>query len=218
MRRDDAVIVFLHVVKTAGTTLHRIIEQHYQAEEDYSLREPNHQFEDFPKLTTEEKARLRMVRGHMIVGIHEHLSQPATYFTLLREPVERTISYYHHIRRSPDHHAREAIVSQNMDLREAIRSGVDLPLANGQTRVLPGGRWHNQCTPEALGAAKQNLQERFPVVVLGERFDETLLLLGKAFGWRDLFCVPQNVSQRRPAIQDLSPQVLDTVRSANQID
>jgi hypothetical protein len=213
-QRDGTAIVFLHIVKTAGTTLHRIIERHYRGEEDYFIREPNHLFADFLELTIEEKARLRMIRGHMIFGIHEHLPQPATYFTLLRDPVARTISYYHHIRRSPDHHAHEAIVSRDLNPKEAIESGVDLLLTNGQTRVLAGGKWHNECTPDALGAAIHNLQEHFSVVGLVERFDETLLLLRRAFGWQNLFYVPQNVGQRRPRREELPPEVLSAESSA----
>lgn len=211
-------IIFLHIVKTAGTTLHRIIERQFPAEEDYFLREPDHLFGDFLSLSTGERARLRMLRGHMVFGMHEHLPQPATYFTLMRDPIERTISYFHHILRFPNHHAHEAIVSRNIDLREAIERQVDPLLWNGQTRVLAVGKWHDGCTDGALSAAKHNLDRHFSVVGLVDRFDETLFLLKETYGWRKLFYTRQNVGRRPPRGQNLPGEVLDTVREANNLD
>jgi len=211
-------IIFLHIVKTAGTTLHRIIGRQFRDEEDYFLREPDHLTEDFLSLSTGERARLRMLRGHMVFGMHEHLPQPATYFTLMRDPIERTISYFYHIRPTPHHHAHQAIVSRHMDLREAIERQIDPLLYNGQTRVLAGGKWHDHCTEGALGAAKYNLDRHFSVVGLVDRFDETLFLLAEAFGWRNLFYHRQNVDRKRPKSQDLPPAVLDAVRKANHLD
>jgi hypothetical protein len=70
----------------------------------------------------------------------------------------------------------------------------------------------------ALEVAKENFREHFAVVGLMERFDETLLLLRRAFGWRDIFYVPQNVSARRPRRDELPPNVLEAVVEANQVD
>src|SRR5688572_21725750 len=42
---------------------------------------------------------LRAVVGHFWYGIHNYVQKPATYCTILRHPVDRILSLYHHTRR-----------------------------------------------------------------------------------------------------------------------
>jgi hypothetical protein len=55
-------------------------------------------------------------------------------------------------------------------------------------------------------------------VGLVERFDETLLLLQRVFGWRRLFYVRQNVAERRPTQEDLPGETLELVKRHNALD
>jgi hypothetical protein len=211
-------VIFLHIVKTAGTTIHRIIERNYQPEEMYWIGTDFRTFDHFTSMSDEGRAQIRVLRGHMVFGMHEHLPGTFTYFTLLRDPVERAISYYYFIRRTPEHHCHDLIVSNGMSLKEFVESGADILIVNGQTRVLAGGKWHDECTEEAVEAAKKNLREYFAVVGLVERFDETLYLLKRVFGWRGLYYTRQNVGTNRPEIDELTPATLDAVVRANQLD
>ena len=47
-----------------------------------------------------------------------------------------------------------------------------------------------------LETAKRNLEAHFAWVGITERFDESLVLLGRTFGWRDVRYVSANVSRR----------------------
>ena len=221
-RERDQTLIFLHIQKTGGTTLHRIIERHYPPEEIYFFDAWQFTFEHFTGLSEEERAGFRMLRGHMVFGMHEYLQRPSTYFTVLRDPVERVISYYYHIRRDPNHHWHGFVTSNDLDLKAFLKSGKDLGMTDFQTRVLAGGRWHDspygECPQEALEVAKQHLHERFAVVGLLGRFDDTLLLLKDAFGWQDLFYVRRNVTRKRPRKYDLSPDTLAAILEANSLD
>jgi hypothetical protein len=214
-------IIFLHIHKAAGTTLHRIIERQYAPARIWSFDE-HHSFQDFQALSLAEKAQIRMLRGHMIFGLHEMMPNPCIYFTLLRDPVERVISFYHYIRRNPHHYHTEMIASQGLTLGEYLQTGASTMMNNGQTRMLAGARQYDfpvgECTDELLEAAKRNLRDWFAVVGLVEKFDETLLLLQRAFGWRRMFYVRQNVAERRPTRDDLSAETLDLVRKHNALD
>ena len=39
-----------------------------------------------------------MFKGHMLFGLHAILPQPATYITVVREPVDRVISSFYFMR------------------------------------------------------------------------------------------------------------------------
>jgi hypothetical protein len=138
-----------------------------------------------------------MLQGHFTqFGVHQFSTRPMKYITILRDPVDRIISYYYHIIRSARHPQHEEI-KRFSNLEEALPFvGADL-----QTRVLSGtARPGSPLTPNDLAAAKRNLEEHFAVVALLERFDESLILMRHALGWQKLMITPplKNVATNRP--------------------
>jgi hypothetical protein len=151
------------------------------------------------------------------------LPQRSTYITILRDPIERTISYYYHILRNPTHYLYQRVVPQELSLVDVVRGEMTPDLDNGQTRLL-SGVWNDVpcgcCTFDMLEQAKRNLRDHFAVVGLAERFDETLLLLRKVFQWRwrGLFYIRANVTPNRPRGDSLSPSTLESLRKYNELD
>jgi hypothetical protein len=220
--RDKQTIIFLHIPKTAGTTLHRIIERHYPRDRIYTFWQDGSP-EDFENLSHARRSEFYMLRGHVGFGVHELLPGPSTYFTVLREPIDRVVSYYYFVRRTSQHYCHELVTSNNMSLKEFVNSRRDFMVDNGQTRMLSGlGQGHElgfgKCTKEHLEKAKRNLQEKFSVVGLTEAFDETLLLLKSEFGWRKIFYARQNVSTDRPIKDELSQSTLNAIAQNNLLD
>lgn len=211
-------VIFLHIQKTAGTTLHRILDRQYPPHQDFFLRTAN-DYLDFLDLSLEQRGQYRLIRGHMNFGLHQLLPGPATYFTVLREPVERVISYYYHIKRDPAHPQHK--LAKQWELKEFLKLGVDKLMANGQTRIWSGDRpdlGYGECTTEVLALAKSNLRQYCSVVGLTERFDEALLLLKKRFGWRNIFYTRQNISKQRLTRDELSSETLEMIEYYNQFD
>ncbi len=216
-------VIFLHIHKTAGSTLYRIIEAHYRAQEIYTVWVDG-SLDDFKRLDADSRSKLKVLRGHFGFGLHEFLPEPPRYFTLLREPVARVVSYDAFVRRTPRHYSYDLVTSNGgMSLEDFIKSGKDCMLDNAQTRLLSGLESGHEvpfgeCGPAMLEAAKRNLRDAFAVVGLTERFDETLLLLREAFGWQRLFYARQNVSARRPEKEDLPSSTLDAILRVNALD
>ena len=163
----------------------------------------------FSRLPPEQRAQVRLFHGeHIEFGVHHYLSQPVSYFTLLREPVARVLSHYCHGTRRH--------VPEGMRLREHVSALVE---PNLQTRLLAGP--HEQTAAlqphEMLERATRNL-DSFAVVGLTERFDETMLLLRRAFGWRMPFYERRNVSRHRLRRETIPAEEFDTIRAVNSLD
>lgn len=217
---EDRTVIFLHVPKTAGTTLIRVMEQQYRPEDVYSVVEPR-DFQDLAALSETRKAEFRLLVGHMDFGAHELLPGSSTYFTLLRHPIERVISHYYFMLQEPQYQYYDIITSSHMNLKKFIESEIDIMMDNVQTRMLSGKGAQlafGTCTEEVLETAKKNLREHFTVVGLTERFDETLLLLKRAFGWQNSFYLKRNVTTSRLKRDELPAATLDTIINANQLD
>jgi hypothetical protein len=103
-----------------------------------------------------------------------------------------------------------------MSLHEHILAHVE---GNLQTRMLAGlcGQTGTLSAAEMLGCAKRNLRS-CTVVGLAERFDETVLLLRKAYGWRMPFYVRSNIGKHRPHNKSVPADALRQIEAANQLD
>jgi hypothetical protein len=144
--------------------------------------------------------------------------RPSEYVTLLREPVALVRSQYGHVRRHEGHllHERAKVYP---DLASYIESGLSLEMDNSQTRAFAGDITtpFGACTPEMLERAKANL-ERFAVTGMTERFDESVVAMIRAFGWRRVRYVTTNVDPNRSSRAPLTDRELALVRERNSLD
>jgi hypothetical protein len=211
--------------KAAGSTLTQIILRQYEPSTAFTAYVGDEQARSVIKeLPLEQRKRIRVVIGHLPFGTHTFFPQPCAYFTVLRDPVDRLISWYYFVRQSPDHDHYRFVTSQQLSLKEYILS--DMVADNGQTRrlagiVQPSRRvpTHDEpCTTKDLKVAKKNLQEHFAVVGLSERFDETLLLLKRALGWKTPFYVSTNITKSRPSKDDIERDTLEVLEQHTELD
>lgn len=222
----EPVLIFLHIPKTAGTTLNYILEQHYSREERFatfpSRLHPNGSVEGFKTLPDAEKTRIKVLYGHMGFGLHAYFPRPAVYVTVLRDPIERVLSQFYHDHREPRSPLYSAIKSGEMDLDSYVRHfAVVGEMDNLQTRMLAGNwdlRGYGECTLEMLATAKQHLRVHFALVGITERFDEFYLMLCHRLGWPAEPYRKHQVTRNRPRQDELDRETLKLIRDYNQFD
>lgn len=217
----EVSVIFLHIPKTAGTTLHTILERQYEAHTIFTIDNDKKYIDDFKQLSESQKEKIRLLKGHMYFGLHESFPQPSTYITVMRDPVERVISHYYYVLCDSHNHLHQEVISQNISLKDFVSRGMCRNLDNGQTRHLStigADVAYGKCSTEMLESAKKNIQEHFAVVGLSERFDETLVLMQKRFQWQVPVYSKQNVNKNRLFKKDISQDTLKVLKSYNQLD
>ena len=217
MDKTNQNIIFLHIPKTAGTTFREIICRQYESyatAKFYPMgKYPHKEFKEFKKDIEKQMRDIKCLIGHICMGwrCHELFPPPSTYITFLRDPVDKVISLYYFILKRPDHLLHNILKSKKMGLAEFVSSGMTSEIDNGQTRALA-------CNGANLEEAKNNIREKFIIVGFTERFDETLILLKKIFGWENLFYMRGNVNKNRPGKEDTPKEVFDIIRNNNELD
>ena len=212
---DREALIFLHIPKTAGTTLNRIIEWQYSpfaifTMDPYRIRATPERLKRLPE---GRRRRLRVVRGHLFYGIHEFLPQGATYITMLREPVARVLSAYYFILRRPLHPLHRKLKRERLGVEDCLR--LFPHRHNLQCRLIAGVKDTATGDERLLDIAKENLTKSFSVVGICERFEESLILMAKTFGWEVPFYENQKVSKRRSMVE---PKLADLIREYNRLD
>lgn len=216
-------VIFLHITKTAGTTLAHVAQQQYPApgflRSDYDFDAFEARLASMPDT---EKRVIDCLFGHMAFGLHRWLPRPAVYVTMLREPVDRVISHYYYALHATDHPLHRRVVDERMTLEDYLVSGILDELNDGQVRRLSGARAeaipYGSVPRELLDVAKRNLREHFAAVGLTERFDESLLLFSRALGWRNVHYVTRNVTPNRPTRSGISPGLRQLIERYNALD
>src|SRR4026208_439750 len=97
---NGEVLCFLHIPKTAGLSLTDFIKSQFAPFESNSTTD----LSDFIKTPQEEIAKYKFIAGHFPYNVSNFVQRKLVYITVLRDPVERTVSHYAHIRRNPAHH------------------------------------------------------------------------------------------------------------------
>jgi len=213
-------VIFLHIPKAAGSTLHAVFNRQYKLANVFTIDEER-SIEDLKQLSVRQRAQIEVLKGHMYFGLHQLLPQPSTYVTVLRDPVERVISHYYYILRNPSNELYNQVAGTGMNLKDFVQSGLSLEIDNGQTRLLSSTGAvvpYKQCSSEILESAKQNVKERFSTIGFVERFDETLILLKRTFNWKMPFYTKSNVTQNRPLKTEISKSTLDVIEAYIQLD
>jgi hypothetical protein len=178
------MLVFVHINKTAGSTVRYILRSSYGAR--HCDVEPWHAGSDEP-FSTQDLRRLRRIyptlasiAGHRVTGyteLREHGTE-FSYFTFLRDPLKLCASrFQYHV----DHRRKTHLVFEEWIRQDWLR--------NAQTQRIAG----TQNVEDAIRV----MGEREMFVGLTERFDESMILL-KALRARDLDLgyAPVNVAKR----------------------
>jgi hypothetical protein len=218
------VHIFLHIPKTAGTTLYSLMAAALPPAFLLNDRASMTQFLQIPQA---ERDAIQFIYGHIPHGAHRFLTRPARYITFLRDPIDRVVSAYYHCRRATEHRLHRPI-HDGMTIIEFTRYWGN----NWQTRQL-GAYWLDcefsdqeyvdrltsyPLTPRNLQNAKEIVDRCF-FVGLYERFCADLRDLFGRMGLPSPATIPQLLKfDDRPSVDELSPELIATIAAHNRFD
>jgi hypothetical protein len=184
---------FIHVMKTGGGSFDWQIMRNFERDEVYpygrldrDIHGAYTRIDYLTGLSAERLARIRAYTGHFPFMATQLLGVELTIITVLRHPVERTISYLKHCKRYHEQH-------RTLALEEIYEDPFFFPalIHNHQAKLFAmtsKDRPRSYVYPleiddRRLETAKTNL-ERIDVLGLQTQFPEFLEELERRYGWR----------------------------------
>ncbi len=238
MLSADDRLFFIHIPKTAGTTLIPLIDMHFHEREIC----PAQLWRELVRLPQQNLLGYRLFRGHFGGdGLATFLPRPPVCMTMLRDPIALSISTFKFIQREPGTRMHKLVNETRMDLRAFLEHPETRgKVSNKQTRHLSFSLQHDPDTgpifmhEESLAAVdgwvrdhrvrirpKLRLQRAMEKLQscaffgLVERFEESIALMCHTFGWppvgpvQKLMVAPQEKHRGDEAESALQQRLVD---------
>jgi hypothetical protein len=183
---------FVHLQKTAGTALFRRLRHHFGTRAVYPLPEEQGTPEVvldvglLQRRLVELGDGIEVVTGHFPLCATEVLPGPFATFTILRDPVERTLSFLRHQREVDQRFAQaslEEVYAHPVSTGGLVTNHMVKMLAMSPSEMTDGALSQLVVDDDRLAVARRNLAERIDVMGLQEHFDEFCADLETSFGW-----------------------------------
>lgn len=198
-RTSTNTTIFLHVPKTAGTSLRHVISQVYPGKRAVFVY--SHELLGARRHRTTLRQRVEeadVVYGHLSYGAHRALGVDGKYVAFVRDPVDRVASFFRHHAREPEMELHRSI-GQGMTLVDLLRSGECHQVSNHMTRILSG---RHDIKPKkasaTLALACENLESHFRAVGVAEHMEASIGRIAELLQWPVRPVVPHlNVDPER---------------------
>jgi len=189
--RSPRRAVFVHIPRTAGKSFGRMLNAIYEGRQivdfygDSEQPVVNGKIEQFCRQAPACKEQVDLVKGHVVYGF-DAAFQDAAYVTLLRQPLQRLVSYYYYALKDSQNYLHDYLLQRRIGLEAFLASDASIDLDNYHVRAISGQRFgssRERVTQAHCELAKERLAHDFTAFGLTEQLDQSLRLIGHAMGW-----------------------------------
>jgi len=206
---------FLHIPKTAGTSMRRLFTSTASPDETAYIYLPPDgvELETLYNLPPRRLAGLKLLFGHYHYGVDARLGRPGKYLTCLRETASRLTSNYRQ-------HVRGGFVGDLSPL-EYFQAWKPKDMDNYTVRLLAGvghGPGFGEVTEAHLRQAKLNLDKGFAAFGLYEYLPETIIRFRRVLGLGEIAIGQENITPPAQRTNTLPAREIAALLRHNALD
>ena len=215
---EPGLCVFIHLFKTAGTSIHSQMRVHFGDDEVPRIIDGDSFFDEIEHAVTDGHAKaiaghysfMRMGAALERIGIDK---KGVTYFSFVRDPIERLVSAYNYFRSNDEEKWHlEALSLPALEFFEFAVVNDPQMVVNHQCLYLSE---HSEPT---FSAAKSNIETNFAFVGATERIADIATISERKIGFSFDPSIKRNQADRSVGIEDLDKNTLDLLDSITAED
>jgi hypothetical protein len=228
-------LYYLHIPKTAGTSLTSFLDAQFDRSQICHAQLLPELF----NLDSDSISKYDFFRGHLWFDLNNYVGKELNYITMLRDPVQRTISWYSHVKRDINAYRHDRVVEENWSLFDFVTDKeTHWDMVNAQTIFLAADLDFEKLANDPVGygraviksyAARNNDRElldlaksrleKFMFFGITERMSQSLQLLSHALDVYPKFSRQKlNVSENRPLDDEISNETIQAIREITSLD
>lgn len=234
---ERPLLYYMHIFKNAGNTMREVLWRNRGAGEfidvmlyrrldrrrrPQTFESPDEDVTELRDLITDNISVLSYVAADVPFGIHRYVSRPVRYLTVLREPVDRLISYWY-FAYNARHDARpqrsmwDVIEEYDCDVYAAVEKGGLIQYSNDQTRCILGSE-KIVLDGDDLRAAQDLIAGSYDLVGTVAGLGDFMRVLADRDGWRPDWAVPRLNAGDRSDRSILPAKAIAAFAELNQLD
>lgn len=216
-------LLFEHIPKCGGTTVVNYLRSQYLDNRIFTVygKDTGKRISLFKSLSQEKRYNYDLIVSH---GAHQlrHYCHPDTLkATILRDPVERIISHYYYVLRTPAHYLHKKVTENNMSLADYVTSDLCGELRNSYVArflEIPADEVDKNAD-KCVARAQKIIKEEYSVTGILDRLHETMESLARSRNFHSKFKSRKlNVTTDRPTQQGIEKNVLCAIETTNALD
>ncbi|KZC98670.1 hypothetical protein TH47_14610 [Thalassospira sp. MCCC 1A02803] len=210
------VPVFMHIPKTAGSSIGELLENKVSRTDFYTtIERPEDGYDNERFKLAVNNPDIKIIQGHFDSRLLEIIERPYFAFTFLRDPVDHVVSFYYYIKNHPKHSQFSLIQERDMNLSEIYRTTPPPLLDNLQVRYLCG-KPSTKLSEEDLEQAKTNLRSKFELVGTLDNLDAAIVRLSRLLNLSKQATIQHiNVGKHRPHFEEVPKATRDAIEEHN---
>ena len=214
--RRPRKILFDHLPKCGGSSLNAYLGAHYPIRKTFwiNVRSPAASVDEFKRFPESRRYGYDLINGHLAGLLIDFAHPECLKVTMLRDPVDRIISHYYYVKRSPTHYLYSKVHESDMSLKDYVTSGLSRELGNWYTTHFSGlGIEDVEQYPE------DSIKRAVDIIGFLDGYSSfTQELRDRArlrYEYQDR---KLNVTSRRVSINDVPQSTIDAIEQMNQLD
>ncbi|MCW3086361.1 MAG: hypothetical protein JWP12_3727 [Bacteroidetes bacterium] len=215
-------VLFLHIPKTAGSTMQNIINENYRWR--FLKIHTNNLYRDpgvFTKLSVAERQKIKVIKGHINFNAYlENYPGEITCFTFLRDPIKRCISDFNFIRQDKVHFFHKRLEEGKYTLKDLLKEGPVRQFDNCHVRMLASAHEleFGGVNEEIYQRALKKFDTHFELFGICERFDESLIHFKRSLGWNFPLYLKTNVTNKKQSVLEFDEETNQLLLQYNHYD
>lgn len=223
--RNPKPVFFDHLPKCAGSSLRVHIERQYSTHRIFETVEKNQKKNtaQFKLLPLKKKRKYTAVYGHAIRPLLKEIRDDMIRITIFRNPIDRAISLYFYIKRTPHHRLYSSITDNNISLKDfcAEKHNI-LQVRNWYVKYFSGLSYEqiNKQSDYAVNLAFKNIMNDYDLIGFQNEYNAFIKHLDAIAGFQPSKedSMVRNATANRLKVSELTEVELKSISENNILD